>query len=46
MIPKPTAKDPNNMTTPTQIEKDTCKQEKKVRLIASRKATLKSDILS
>ena len=36
----------STMTAPTEAEKATCKEEKKVRLIASRKATLKTDILS
>lgn len=46
MTPKPTASNPNNVTAPTEAEKEKCKTEKKARLIQSRKATFKTDVLS
>lgn len=43
---RPTASNPENMAAPTQAEKETCKAEKKIQLIQSRKATFKTDVLS
>lgn len=44
-IAKPTATNPNNYVQPTQAQIDTCKAEKKVELIAGRKAMFKTDVL-
>jgi len=45
MIAKPTTNNPNNMVSPTEAEKETCKTEKKVQLIQARKALFKTDVL-
>lgn len=43
---RPTTSNPNNMVAPTEAEKATCKAEKKIQLIQSRKVTFKTDVLS
>lgn len=43
---KPTETNANNMVAPTEEEKATCKAEKKIQLIQSRKVTFKTDVLS
>lgn len=45
MTAKPTEVNPNNMVAPTEVEKETCKAEKKVQLIQSRKVAFKTDVL-
>lgn len=45
MIAKPTKTNPENYAAPTEIEKETCKADKKIRLIQSRKVTFKTDLL-
>ncbi len=45
MIAKPTATNPENYAAPTEAEKEKCKTEKKARLIQSRKAIFKTDVL-
>ncbi|MEI6672984.1 MAG: hypothetical protein WCL02_06780 [bacterium] len=45
MIAKPTAINPNNVAAPTDAEKEKCKADKTTRLIQSRKATFKTDVL-
>jgi hypothetical protein len=46
MIAKPTETNPNNMIVPTEVEKEKCKADKKVRLIQSRRVLFKTDVLS
>ncbi len=45
MIAKPTSINPNNVAAPTDAEKEKCKADKTTRLIQSRKATFKTDVL-
>lgn len=45
MIAKPTKVNPDNYAPPTELEKEKCKAEKKVRLIQSRKVMFKTDVL-
>lgn len=45
MIAKPTKVNPDNYAPPTEIEKEKCKADKKVRLIQSRKVMFKTDVL-
>lgn len=45
MIAKPTKTNPENYSAPTETEKETCKADKKIRLIQSRKVTFKTDLL-
>lgn len=44
-IYKPTKTNPNNYVMPTKEEEDTCKEEKKIELIQSRKALFKKDLI-
>lgn len=44
-IAKPTASNPNNYVQPTQAQIDQCKADKKIELIAGRKANFKTDVL-
>lgn len=44
-IAKPTASNPNNYVQPTQTQINKCKTDKKVELIAGRKAIFKTDVL-
>lgn len=46
MVAKPTETNANNMVAPTEAEKATCKAEKKIQLIQSRKVTFKTEVLS